>query len=106
MCRNTSRQQYLCQFLFIIIAGKGFPPSKIKEELEKRTGPHILKPIKRIDVRITDNDMLSCEGVLEGIEGHVLYKKKRIKGDCFLYVFKDTKKAVAEEATFLVNSEG
>lgn len=90
----------------IIIADKGFPPNKIKEELEKRPDLHFLTPIKRNDVRIADNNMLSYEGVLEGIEGHVLYKKKQIKGGRFLYAFKDTKRAGAEESSFLASAKG
>ena len=69
----------------IIVADKGFPPSKIKEELAERPELHFLTPIKRNDLRISDNNMLSFEGVLEGIEGHVVYKKKQIKGGRFLY---------------------
>ena len=68
----------------IIVADKGFPPSKIKEETGRTTGLHFLTPIKRNDLRISDNNMLSFEGVLEGIEGHVVYKKKQIKGGRFL----------------------
>ena len=89
----------------IIVADKGFPPSKIKAELSERPELHFLTPIKRNDVRIKDNDMLSFEGVLTGIEGHVVYKKEQIKGGCYLYAFKDAKKAAAEEASYLANAE-
>ena len=89
----------------IIVADKGFPPSKIKAELSERPDLHFLTPIKRNDVRIKDNDMLSFEGVPTGIEGHVVYKKMQIKGGRYLYAFKDTKKAAAEEASYLANAE-
>lgn len=89
----------------IIVVDKGFPPSSIRDELAKRSDLHFLTPIKRNDVRISDNDMLSYEGALEGIEGHILYKKKQIKGGCFLYAFKDARRAAAEEAAFLANAE-
>lgn len=49
--------------------------------------------------------MLSYEGVLEGIEGHILYKKKQIKGGRFLYAFKDARRAAAEEVAFPANAE-
>ena len=49
--------------------------------------------------------MLSFEGVLTGIEGHVVYKKMQIKGGRYLYAFKDAKKAAAEEASYLANAE-
>ena len=89
----------------IIVADKGFPPSKIKTELAQRPELHFLTPIKRNDVRISDNDMLSFEGVLTGIEAHVVYKKKQIKGGRFLYAFKDAKTAAAEEASYLANAQ-
>lgn len=89
----------------IIVADKGFPPSKIKAELEERPDLHFLTPIKRNDVRISDNDMLSFEGVLTGIEAHVVYKKKQIKGGRYLYAFKDAKKASAEETSYLANAQ-
>lgn len=62
-------------------------------------------PVKQNDVRISDHDMLSYAGVLEGIEGHILYKKKQIKGGRFLYAYKAARRAAAEEATFLANAE-
>ena len=89
----------------IIIADKGFPPSKIKEELRKRPNLHFLTPIKRNDTRIANNNMLAFEGVLTGIEKRVLYKKARIKGGHFLYAFKDASRYAAEEATFLSRSK-
>lgn len=89
----------------IIVADKGFPPSRIKEELEKRPDLHFLTPIKRNDVRISDNEMLSFEGVLNGIDAHVLYKKKQIKGGRWLYAYKDAKKAAQEEAAFLAKAK-
>lgn len=89
----------------IIVADKGFPPSKIKNELRERPDLHFLTPIKRNDVRISDNDMLSFEGVVEGVGGHILYKKKQIKGGRFLYAYKDAGLAAKEEASYLANAE-
>lgn len=89
----------------IIVADKGFPPSKIKEELKERPDLHFLTPIKRNDTRISDNDMLSFEGVLTGIDGHILYKKKQIKGGRYLYAFKDTRKASLEESDYLARAK-
>lgn len=74
----------------IIVADKGFPPSKIKAELSERPNLHFWTLIKRNDVRISDNDMLAFDGVLDGIDAHVIYKKKQIK----------------EEATYLANAKG
>lgn len=85
----------------IIVADKGFPPSRIKEELIDRPGLHFLTPIRRNDSRIAENDMLSFDGVLTGIDAHVLFKKKQIKGGHYLYSFKDIRKASIEEADYL-----
>ena len=89
----------------IIVADKGFPPSKIEAELQKRLDLHFLTPIKRNDVRISNNDMLAYDGVLEGVGEHVLYKKCSIRGGRFLYAFKNSKKAAAEEAGYLAKAE-
>lgn len=89
----------------IIVADKGFPPSQIKEELAGRPDLHFLTPIKRNDVRIANNGMLSFDGVLEGMGEHILYKKCSIKGGRYLYSFKSAKKAAAEEAAYLARRE-
>ena len=89
----------------IIVADKGFPPSQISNELAERPNLHFLTPIKRNDVRISNNSMLAFEGVLTGIGDHVLYKKKEIKGGRFLYAYKSAQKAAAEEAAFLARRE-
>ena len=89
----------------IIVSDKGFPPSKIREELDERPDLHFLTPIKRNDVRIADNDMLSYDGVLSGMSRHILYKKKQIKGGRFLYSFRDAGTAAMEEADFLTKAE-
>ena len=89
----------------IIIADKGFPPIQIIKELGDRPGLHFLTPIKRNDSRIGNNDMLTFEGVLEGIGDHVLYKKCCIKGGRFLYAYKSARKAAIEEADYLARRE-
>ena len=89
----------------IIVADKGFPPSQISDELAERPNLHFLTPIKRNDMRIANNKMLSFEGVLTGIGDHVLYKKKAIKGGRFLYAYRSARKAAAEESSFLARRE-
>lgn len=89
----------------IIVADKGFPPSKIKNDLEVRPNLHFLSPIKRNDVRIKDHDMLSFQGVLSGIDANVLYCKKQIKGGKFLYAFLDQSKSSLEAKTFLTQAK-
>jgi hypothetical protein len=90
----------------IIVADKGFPPSKIEGLLKERPELHFLTPIKRNDKRIAENSMLAFEEVLEGIiDRQIVFKKCPIGGGRFLYSFKDTKRAAAEEAGYLSNAE-
>ena len=89
----------------IIIADKGFPPVQIIKELGDRPDLHFLTPIKRNDSRIGNNDMLTFEGVLEGIGDHVLYKKSCIKGGRYLYAYKSARKAAIEESDYLARRE-
>lgn len=88
----------------IIVADKGFPPSKIEEELKNRPDLHFLTPLKRNDQRIINNGMLDYEGVIAGIDKHVLYKKKKIKGGRYLYSFRDVSLSSKEEHDFLEKS--
>lgn len=89
----------------IIVSDKGFPPKQIKKELDERPNLHFLTPIKRNDVRIFRNDMLSFEGVLSGVDDHVLYKKCHIQGGNYLYAYRSSRKAAAEEASYLARRE-
>lgn len=89
----------------IIVSDKGFPPARIMDELKDRPDLHFLTPIKRNDVRIKDNQALNFDGVLEGVDGHILYSKRKIKGGRFLYTFRDSRKSGIEEASFLANRE-
>lgn len=89
----------------IIAADKGFPPGRIKAELSKRPDLHFLTPIKRNEVRIRDNNMLSFEGVPAGIERYEVHRKKQIRGGRYLYAFNDAGKASDEEASYLANAE-
>lgn len=89
----------------IIVSDKGFPPSRIKKELDEHPGLHFLTPIKRNDARIANNDMLSFEGVLSGVDDHVLYRKRPIQGGRYLYAYRSAQKAVAEEASYLSRRE-
>jgi hypothetical protein len=90
----------------IIVADKGFPPSKIEGLLKERPELRYLTPIKRNDKRIAENLMLAFEEVLEGmIDTRIIFKKCAIAGGRFLYSFKDAKRAAAEEAGYLANAE-
>ena len=49
--------------------------------------------------------MLNFEGVLTCLNDHVVYKKAAIKGGRYLYAYKSSKKARAEEASYLAKRE-
>ncbi len=85
----------------IIVADKGFPPSKIRDELDSRPNLHFLTPIKRNDKRIANNNMLEFQGVLDGIAYNIRYCKRQIQGGNFLYAFRDVDLAAKEENTRL-----
>lgn len=85
----------------IIVADKGFPPSKIADELHKHPDLHFLTPVKRNDYRIAKNNMLEWDGKLDDVANRVLYKKSCIKGGRYLYAFKDIGKAHGEENSYI-----
>jgi hypothetical protein len=90
----------------IIVADKGFPPSKIEDLLKKRPELHFLTPIKRNDKRITENSMLAFEEVLVGIIAtRIISQKCALAGGRFLYFFRDAKRAAEEEAGYLATAE-
>jgi len=49
--------------------------------------------------------MLSFEGILEGVDAHVVYKKCGIGGGRFLYSFKDAGIAATQEKAYLAKAE-
>ena len=90
----------------IIVADKGFPPSRIEGLLKERPQLHFLTPIKRNDKRIVDNGMLVFEEVIEGLmDTRVICKKCALSGGRFLYSFKDSRRAAVEDASYLANAE-
>ena len=89
----------------VIIADKGFPPSRIAEDLKERPDLHFITPIRRNDVRIRNNDMLNYDGSTVGVGKPVFYRKAQIKGGRYLYSFRDPEKAEEEEAAFIYRSE-
>ena len=102
---NRMSTHYNRTFVCKHYPGAAMSKNSIKAELSERPDLHFLTPIKRNDVRITDNQMLSFEGVLEGVDGNILYKKNQIKVGRFLYAFKDAGKAAKEEHAYLANAE-
>lgn len=85
----------------LAITDKGFPVKEIEEELKERPDLHFLTPLKKNDIRIKNNDMLSFDGVLPDIEGSIPCKKKKIKGGRYLYSFRDPELACEQEKTYI-----
>ena len=50
----------------IIVADKGFPSSKLADELKQHPGLHFLTPVRRNDVNIEKLELLKFDGVLAG----------------------------------------
>ena len=85
----------------LIISDKWVPSSRIQKKLKNRLGSHFLTPIKRNDVRITNNHMLRFESILEGVTNHVLYKKADVNSRRYPYSFKAVKKESVEVSSYL-----
>lgn len=88
----TSYRQFLTQNGItkgIIVSDKGFPVSAVADILEKNRDLHFLTPLRRNDARIEKNGMLSFEEIIEGIEGDVFAKKKKITDKRYLYSYLD-----------------
>lgn len=89
----------------IIVADKGFPPSSAEDALRSSPGLHYLIPLKENSSLIERYGMLDFETVVEGY-AHILGKKARLDGT-WLYSFRDTGRAGAEERTYIErNREG
>lgn len=85
---------------------RGFPTSKINAELSEKPNLHHITSIKRNKMRISDNDMLTFDGMLEDIDAIVIHKKKLIKGEPIFCAFKDARKADKEDTTYLAIANG
>ena len=81
----------------IIIADKGFPPSKI---YDNRPNLHYITPIKRNDKRIHEYNLTDFEGELSGLSDIVYYKKIKISDNLFLYSFLNQKDANNEAIAY------
>lgn len=85
----------------ILITDKGFPPSKITDIISKYSNLHFLTPLKRNNSLITQYSMYDFEGLLENVEGEILYKKQAIDDGKFLYAFRDSSRAGKEDLGYL-----
>ncbi len=85
----------------IIIADKGFPPSKIADEFKTHKDLHFITPIKLNDKRISQYEMLAPVGIVEGLDKPVTYKKQALPNGKFLYAFRDVRLAGYEDSSYL-----
>ena len=89
----------------IIIADKGFPVSSIAEDLKSRPDLHYMIPIKRVDRRIRENNMLDFDEVITGTDKNIVGKKAKLKEGKYLYSFRDAYLAGKEESSMISRSK-
>ncbi len=85
----------------LILADKGFPPSKIEKELKENKDLHYLTPIKLNDKRIAKYKMLEPEEVVTGIGKALTCKKVTLSNGKFLYSFRDIGLAGSQDVHYI-----
>lgn len=89
----------------IIVADKGFPISSAEDVFEASPDLHYLIPLKDNSSLIERYGMTEFDTVVEGYS-HILGKKVRLDGT-WLYSFRDTRRAAAEEKAYIEqNADG
>lgn len=104
MLDSTSYESFITENRItkgIIVADKGFPESAAHEQFVEHPDLHYLNPIKRNSKFIERHHMLDFTGILPGDES-ITYRKEKCEGlDKWLYSFRDSSKAAAEEQDWL-----
>lgn len=85
----------------LILADKGFPPSKIEKELKENKDLHYLSPIKLNDKRIAKYNMLEPEEIVNGIGKAITCKKQALPNGKFLYSFRDVGLAGSQDVHYI-----
>ena len=85
----------------IIVADKGFPESTAHEQFEVNPDLHYLNPVKRNSKLIERHNMLDFTGILPGYEGITFRKEKCSGTNKWLYSYRDSYRAAAEERDWL-----
>lgn len=89
----------------IIVADKGFPVSSLDEDIRARPGLSYVTPLRRGSAKAAAAfGGKPAEGVLEGIAERVSWKKARSEDGTWLYWYRDSAKAAAEDAAYLDRS--
>lgn len=85
----------------IIVGDKGFPESAAHDQFQANPDLHYLNPVKRNSRLIERHSMLDFTGILPGCEG-VTYRKEKCSGaDKWLYAYRCSAAAFAEERSWL-----
>lgn len=87
-----------------VIADKGFTLNKARDTLAK-AGVSYLLPLRRGAKKTRNNGMLDFDTNLEGFDG-VTCKKVKVADKCWLYSFRDPRRAYAEELKYLEKRKG
>ena len=85
----------------IIVGDKGFPESAARAYFKNNPDLHYLNPIKRNSKTIAQNNLFSYDGILDGHDNVLFKKVKCPDSDKWLYSFRDSKRAAAEEQDWL-----
>ena len=90
----------------IIVGDKAFAHRAAEGVFGERPELHWLNPLKRNDKRIAENGMFEWEGILEGLDRDVKYRKADLGDGGFLYAFYDRRRAAKEERDWFRRQKG
>ena len=83
------------------VADKGFSPKEIEGLLQHSKDLHFIALLKINDRRISRFSMLNFDNCLRGIDKRVRCKKVALGNGRFLYTFRDSRIAQAEDDSFM-----
>lgn len=85
----------------MIVADKGFPSSAAEHQFTSNPDLHYLNPVKRNSKLVSRHGMLDFTGILD-VADAITYRKEKCAGkDKWLYSFRDSARAAAEERDWL-----
>ena len=88
----------------IIVSDKGFPPDKIRQELDIYENLHYITPLKRNDKRIIDLNLLKFDNAIKYENRAVICKKLKVSDSLFLYSYKDIYGSARENSNYVFNA--
>ena len=104
----TSIEDFITEYKVhsgLIVMDKGFY-SKNSITKIRDMGLSYIVPLKQSSKKISENSMdTDITSILEDyLDAHILYKKKKVSEDCYLYAFRDPKGAYDQEIGFLTRT--